>query len=448
MNAASIEAYALEKGINFDWNTASQAEKSEVAMKMFMDRTSQYAGNFAKESTETFSGSLGAMKGAWADMMGAISTGEGVGDAMSKLGKTVATFAKNLMPMIGGILKELPNLIVTLLADAGPGLIDSGIKMIADLAKGLGESLPILIPKAIEAVMTIVEGLIDNIPLLVEGGLQLSIGLAEGLVLAIPALIEKIPIIITSLIDAIITSIPLIVNAGIQLITSLVQNLPAIIAGIVQALPQIITSIIDALVSNIPLIVQTGVQLLTSLITNLPAIIGQLVGAMPGIISGMVSALGSGISSFVDMGFQLLSGLATGIGNAIGGVISKAKEVAASVIAAVKGFFGINSPSRVFAEIGAGLDEGLANGITDNVKPITKAMDDVSALTQRSFASDIAFNATSPKSLQGLTASIGTGARAQTASTETNNNITINNPVPEPAGNSIRTAMLRLSYGV
>ena len=54
MNATSIQAYALEKGINFEWNTASQAKKSEVAMKMFMDRTSKYAGNFARESEETF----------------------------------------------------------------------------------------------------------------------------------------------------------------------------------------------------------------------------------------------------------------------------------------------------------------------------------------------------------------------------------------------------------
>lgn len=36
MNATTIEAYALEKGINFKWNTASQAEKSEMAMQMFL----------------------------------------------------------------------------------------------------------------------------------------------------------------------------------------------------------------------------------------------------------------------------------------------------------------------------------------------------------------------------------------------------------------------------
>ena len=49
MNATTLEAYALEKGINFKWNTASNAEKAELAMKMFMDRTNQFDGNFLKE---------------------------------------------------------------------------------------------------------------------------------------------------------------------------------------------------------------------------------------------------------------------------------------------------------------------------------------------------------------------------------------------------------------
>ena len=45
-------------------------------------------------------------------------------------------------------------------------------------------------------------------------------------------------------------------------------------------------------------------------------------------------------------------------------------------------------------KIGEQLDQGLAKGISDHTKPITKAMDKVSNLTQRSFESEIAMNAT------------------------------------------------------
>jgi len=61
MNATTIEAYALAKG----WiclNSATNAEKAEIAMQMFFEKTEQYAGNFARESTQTISGSIGLLQ--------------------------------------------------------------------------------------------------------------------------------------------------------------------------------------------------------------------------------------------------------------------------------------------------------------------------------------------------------------------------------------------------
>ena len=62
MNATNIEAYALAQGLEFTFATATQAEKAEMAMKMFLENTQQYAGNFAKESTETITGSIGMLQ--------------------------------------------------------------------------------------------------------------------------------------------------------------------------------------------------------------------------------------------------------------------------------------------------------------------------------------------------------------------------------------------------
>jgi hypothetical protein len=39
------------------------------------------------------------------------------------------------------------------------------------------------------------------------------------------------------------------------------------------------------------------------------------------------------------------------------------------------------------------IDQGLAKGITDNVKPVTKAMDKLGEVATRSFESDVVFNA-------------------------------------------------------
>ena len=63
MNATNIEAYALAKGLDFTWKTATQAEKAEVAMQMFFENTEQYAGNFAKGNQHRpYQGLLGFCK--------------------------------------------------------------------------------------------------------------------------------------------------------------------------------------------------------------------------------------------------------------------------------------------------------------------------------------------------------------------------------------------------
>jgi len=459
MNATSLDAYALEKGINFDWNTASQAEKSEMAMKMFMDRTSQYAGNFAKESSETFSGSLGAMKSSFQDMLGALSTGEGLGPALQNLGDSVVTFAQNLIPMVSNIVKELPTMIVTLISETGPELIGAGVQAIIEIANGIGQALPILIPMALQAILAIVDTLIANIPMLLEGGMELIIGLAQGLMDAIPILLEKVPeiidnlitalldripyivqtgvdllvsliealpsiistlmeampVIIDNLINALLANLPYIISAGVELLTALVENLPKILVTLASAMPKIIDSVVNALLNNIDILVGAGVSLFTALITNLPAIISSLVKAMPQIITSLVTALKNGIAGFKEIGRRLLEGLGEGISGAVGGIVKKAKEAAKKIVDSVKNFFGIHSPSTVFADMGEQLDAGLANGIADNTKPVISAMNDIGALTTKSFESELAFNATASASsaMAGLKASLDSGIRTQ-----------------------------------
>ena len=450
MNATSLQAYALEKGINFDWNTASEAEKSELAMQMFMERTSQYAGNFARESEETFTGSLGAMKSSWQNVLGSLATGQDIEPALTALSTSLVTFVQNLMPMVTSILTQLPTILVTLLTEAGPQLMATGAQAVASILSGIAQTLPTLIPVAIEAILTIVNTLIENMPLIVDGALQLITGLAEGLLAAIPVIVEKIPEIIDSIIGAIVELLPLIIEAGIALFTALIESLPTIISTIVSVLPEIVSSIIDAALELIPLIIQAGIDLFVALVSALPeiietivavlpqiidsivdAVIGSLpqiidaglelfvaligalpeiivavVGAIPDIIAGIVGAIVDAGPDIIQAGKDLLLGLGTGIGRAIGGVVAKAKEAAGKIVSSVKGFFGIKSPSKVFMGIGAYLDEGLADGISDNMKPVSRAMNDLGELTEQSFESEIGFNAASPSALRGLTSSI------------------------------------------
>lgn len=132
MNATTLEAYALEKGLNFKWETASNAEKAELAMQMFMDRTKQFDGNFLKESEKTVSGSLGAMKSAFQNFVAGLGNPEAdIKQLMANLKTAIENFAKNVKTVIGTIWDNLPlapwqKWLGLIAVSAGPALIAIG----------------------------------------------------------------------------------------------------------------------------------------------------------------------------------------------------------------------------------------------------------------------------------------------------------------------------------
>lgn len=387
-------------------------------------------GTTALEAEETLTGSLNAMKSSFKDVLGAMAIGQDWGPAFDGLTKSLVTFTKNLFPMLSDVIKGIPLMIVALIRDAGPELLKSGMEAIGSLVSGIGKGLPDLIPRAIEGILMLVQTFVDNIPMLVQSGLDLIIGLAQGIMNAIPVIIEQVPVIIDSIIATLLESIPLILDAGVKLFTSLVEalptiianivevlpeiingiistigtlvpliidagikllvalvdNLPAIINGIVEAIPIILDSLIDALINNIPLIINAGVQLLTALIVNLPQIISTLVQAMPKIIIGMVGALGKGAAEFGKIGLELIKGLWNGIKNAGAWLKDKIKGWTSGIVGSVKGFFGIKSPSRVFAGIGENMALGLGEGFNTE-------MDSIGADIGSAIPTDFNFNA-------------------------------------------------------
>lgn len=345
-----------------------------------------------------------------------------------------------IVALLEGVIAALPGLtdgalqLVLALVDGIlanlPALVEAAIQMIATLVSGIGEALPQLIPAIIQAVVLICQTLLDNLPLLLDAALQLILGLAEGLLAAIPQLIQALPAIITAILDFLIGAIPQIIDAGVQLLVSLVTALPEIIASIIAVIPQIIASLVTAIIQSIPMIIQAGIDLLVSLIQALPQIITSIIAAIPTIISGIVNALignidkiimagiqlfialikalptiiveivkaipqiisaivkgfTDNIGKMVEIGSNLIKGLWQGITNVADWLWGKISGFFGGVVDKIKNFFGIHSPSTLFAELGGNMGEGIGVGFE-------KAMEQVSEDMQNAIPTDFDVNA-------------------------------------------------------
>ena len=259
MNATTLKAYSLSKGLDVTWDSASNAEKAEIAMQYFFENTEQYAGNFEREARETVSGSIGLLTASVESLMAGLGNSEAdivnltqnvidafnaVSDNVTPVLDTIALalpqVADNLVDalpdvlpgiaetagkigetLLNGLLDNLPEMTETavqLIADfaqsivsALPELAEAAAEMISVLANGLSEALPELIPAAVEAVIKVTEALIDNAPLMVDAAIQLIEALAEGLAKSIPQLLQEAPVIITKLIEALAEVVPALI---------------------------------------------------------------------------------------------------------------------------------------------------------------------------------------------------------------------------------------------
>lgn len=86
------------------------------------------AGVAAKEAETTFSGSFSAMKASASNFLANLSLGEDIGPSLKTLISTTSTFLLgNFVPMVGNIMRQLPQAVEVALAEAGPK-IEEGFK--------------------------------------------------------------------------------------------------------------------------------------------------------------------------------------------------------------------------------------------------------------------------------------------------------------------------------
>ena len=180
--------------------------------------------------------------------------------------------------------------------------------------------------------------------------------------------------IITFAVEKLAEMIPRFLEFAMQMIETLATGIVEALPTMVPAIMQIITQILQILISNIPQIIQAGVQLFVALIQNLPTIIAEIVKAVPQIVSGIVSAFGSLVGEMVNAGANLLHGLWEGISSAASWLWDKVTGWASGLIDGIKGFFGIHSPSTVFAEIGTNMADGVGVGFGESMDGVSADM--------------------------------------------------------------------------
>ena len=178
-------------------------------------------GTTALEAGRTISGSVGAMKAAWTNLVTGLADGNA--DIEKLVDDLVTTISgdgtENNLGVIGNILpavetaldgagklidKILPIVIEKIPAFIEkylPKILQSGVNIIRSILNGISSNPNQIVSTIMSVVDTLIDAIVDLLPEIIVTGSLLLGKLAVGIIQAIPELVAKIPQIIESVVN-------------------------------------------------------------------------------------------------------------------------------------------------------------------------------------------------------------------------------------------------------
>ena len=172
-------------------------------------------GTTALEASTTVEGSINSMKAAYQNFVtGLGDQNADIGALTEELIQTAGTVAKNVLPVIESVVKNIaetvreqgPDMITRFVAYATeklPEVLKLGVQLIVSLVKGLAQNLPELLRGTLALVDAIISAFLDSLPDIIEVGKDIVRGLWEGIKLMASWIGEKVSGFVGGVVDGV-----------------------------------------------------------------------------------------------------------------------------------------------------------------------------------------------------------------------------------------------------
>lgn len=291
--------------------------------------------------------------------------GTGVGmvlDGVKGIGEKIAQAVPQVLQAGGEIVKG----IIQGIAERLPDMLTSAGEMILTFIQGVWEKVPEVLTAAAETVSQFLAGLTERMPDILNSGGDAVSNFISGLIQNFPQIItaiaSKIPdiisavfTIITAVVQFLANNFPLFVQKGIEIIQNLAQGLidnwPAISAAIVDLLARLLQAILDYL----PDLLDAGIQLIKSLADGILQIMSAATGAAGDVAQAALDKIKGFASDMLDAGKEWIQKVIDGIASMINDLTSKAKSTAQSAL---------DNFTADWSSIGSNIISGIISGIS------------------------------------------------------------------------------------
>ena len=390
-------------------------------------------GTTAIEAGRTISGSISAMKSAWANLLTGLADGNAnieqlvdnlvttiVGDGTeSNLGvlgnilpavetalNGASTLVSKGLPKIMGIIPKIINENLPVLAEAAVGIIQS-------LMDGISENQTNLFQTVSGVIMYLAESFIAMLPQIVQIGLDLIVSLANGIAESLPTLIPTIVDVVLQIVETLIENADKLVIAARALNLALAEGLIASIPQLIEAIPKIVIAIVNAFKSLMSQITEIGKDIVNEIGNGIKSLASKAMTWAQNLINNFISGVKSLISKIIDVGKSVVNAVGDGIkilasealtwgkdmiDNFVSGIKSKISAVTSAVsgiASTVRSFLGFSGPEKGalsnFQTYAPDMMNLFIKGIKDNEKKLTDQIEKTFDFGERTMTAGISY---------------------------------------------------------
>lgn len=284
----------------------------------------------------------------------------------------------------------------TALAAAGTAGATAIVASLTVIITGVASLIPAVIEKIGEGVIAFANVISNGMPVIMEAVRQIALGLIQVLVEVTPPVVEALLLFLTTLLEQLANAVPQMVDAGMRLLIGILDGVTSHIMDVVVVALKIISEFLRGIAEGILDIVSAGVDIVVAFLTAIgqetPRIIDAGFKMIIDFINGLADAIRTNTpilgEAMGNLAGAMIEGLVGGITAGIKSVVDSIKNLGKKAVDGLKSFLGIHSPSKVFANIGMNVVQGLINGIgnmySDAVQAIIKVVTGmVSAITNK-----------------------------------------------------------------
>ena len=271
------------------------------------------------------------------------------------IGQGIILILKTIANSVGAIAEAITAIITAVMKaikDSTPAVLNTVFSVLEALLTKLVEFTPKLIKAAADLIVALFNGLTENMPRILEAGVNTVLTYMYGIASQLPRITQAGFDMLIKFIDGITTAID--------------NNTPILIAKMQKLFLALLRAAVLVLTGGVVDIYKVGEKIMSSgLIKGINDKIGNLKKTVSKGITGAKDAIKGKIGEWLQVGRDMVGGIVKGVTEKFTSIRDAAVNAVSNAKEAVKKFLGINSPSKVFAAFGRGMDEGLVVGLNE-----------------------------------------------------------------------------------